>query len=110
MKPTPTFAPELFREAGVKEQFSGDALTAIEKAQRAFDRGMYPEALGDFLEAQRLHGRTSHVLPSKIGTTSLALGQHQAAIRVQGSGLGFLGGVCGATAYNASRLMRYLMS
>ena len=33
-----------------------------------------------------------------------------AAIRVQGSGLGFLGGVCGATAYNASRLMRYLMS
>ena len=81
MKPTPTFAPELFREAGVEEQFSGDALTAIEKAQRAFDRGMYPEALGDFLEAQRLHGRTSHVLPSKIGTTYLALGQHQAAIR-----------------------------
>ena len=81
MKPTPTFAPELFREAGVKEQFSGDALTAIEKAQRAFDRGMYPEALGDFLEAQRLHGRTSHVLQSKIGTTYLALGQHQAAIR-----------------------------
>ena len=76
MKPTPTFAPELFREAGVEEQFSGDALTAIEKAQRAFDRGMYPEALGDFLEAQRLHGRTSHVLQSKIGTTYLALGQH----------------------------------
>ena len=42
---------------------------------------MYREALGDFLEAQRLHGRTSHVLQSKIGTTYLALGQHQAAIR-----------------------------
>ena len=81
MKPTPTFAPELFREAGVKEQFSGDALTAIEKAQWAFDRGMYTEALRDFLEAQRRHGRTSHVLPCKIGTTYLALGQHQAAIR-----------------------------
>ena len=42
VNPTPTFAPEMFRQVeGGGERFSGDALMAIGKAQRAFERGMY---------------------------------------------------------------------
>ena len=78
---TPTFGPGMFRQTGGTEEFHGDVRLAVEKAQRAFGRGSYQEALEDFLDAQQLHGRTSHVLQNQIGTGYLAMGQLEEAIR-----------------------------
>ena len=77
----PTSVPDDFVEIHVDRQwFFGLAAEHFQLAVDLFQQARYEEAIAQYQEAQRAHGKPSHVLQNRIGLAFAALGQYQEAI------------------------------
>ena len=75
----PTQTPALER-VGETEYFSGEALVALEEAERLLDAGDYETAIRKYKEVLELRGIPSSVIEGDIGTAYSLLGEHSLAV------------------------------
>ena len=78
--PTPTSQEITTPAIGEMQRFFGDTGAAVERAQAAYDRGEYEEAIISFREAQALHGKPSAVLENRLALAYQGAGQNDLAV------------------------------
>ena len=78
--PTPTPQEITTHEVGEGQRFFGATWAAVERAQAAFDRGEYEEAIIGFEKAQALYGKPSGVLENRLALAYQRAGQNDLAV------------------------------